>query len=169
MLINRALPIAFAAVSALTGSACEEGAVRTSIGPSHLALDARFVSRAVSIEPNVLRARSVHDGACPTRQQFTLPFDLFVRAEGASALSVSEVRVRLSDRRGRRRLERAFAGTRLVGLFGSTLVPPFARRTFPFAFPLGCEGFQDGTLSVVVFTLDAHGRESRISARADVR
>jgi hypothetical protein len=169
MLISRPLPVApLILAAALSGYACEDSEFRTAIGPSATPLDGAFVSRAVSVRPAFVDALAVEDFGCTSRRSFVAPFDLFVRTDGTSALSLNQVRMEFYDGGGIRGMTRTITRTELAGLFGSITVPPFGVRTFPFSLPLGC-GFSGGAVNVVVFAIDSFGHESSTSLRIGVR
>ena len=169
MLISRPLRVApLILAAALSGYACEDNGFRTAIGPSATPVDAAFVSGAVSVHPALVDALAVEDVGCASRRSFAAPFDLFVRSDGTSGLSLNQVRMEFFDGGGIRGMTRTFTRTELAGLFGSITVPPFGVRTFPFLFPLGC-GFSGGAVNVIVYANDSFGHESSTSVRIGVR
>jgi hypothetical protein len=171
--------VALPLVAALSGYACEENNARTTIiGPSNarsnvpnmanVASGARFVSRAVSIEAAPVTLLAFPDAACPAIPSFVAPLNLMVRANSASALSLSQVQMQFVDNSGFGRISRTVTRVDLATLFGSTLIPAFGTRTFPFSFPLGCVGSPFGTLTIVVFAADPLGHESTMSLQIAV-
>jgi hypothetical protein len=57
----------------------------------------------------------------------------------------------------------------LIHRFGSTALPAFGTRAFPFSFPFGCVGLPIGTLTVIVSAGDSLGRGSSATVQLDIR
>jgi hypothetical protein len=57
----------------------------------------------------------------------------------------------------------------LASRFGSTALPAFGSRAFPFSLPFGCVGHPTGTLNVVVVTADSRGQQTSTTLRTAVR
>jgi hypothetical protein len=128
-----------------------------------------FVSRGVFVQPAAIQARRVGAGLCPLQQPFVAPFNLVFVGDGTSDLFLSSVQMNLVD------LAEIRAGTATLGRpelavqFGTTTIPTFGTRAFPFAFPFGCNGLSTGTLTVIVVVADSRGREARTVRQLTVR
>jgi hypothetical protein len=128
-----------------------------------------FVSRGVFVQPAAIQARRVGAGVCPVQQPFVAPFNLVFVGDGTSDLFLSSVQMNLVD------LAEIRAGTATLGRpelavqFGTTTIPTFGTRAFPFAFPFGCNGLSTGTLTVIVVVADSRGREARTVRQLTVR
>jgi hypothetical protein len=128
-----------------------------------------FVSRGVFVQPAAIQARRVGAGVCPVQQPFLAPFNLVFVGDGTSDLFLSSVQMQLVD------LAEIRAGTATLGRpelavqFGTTTIPTFGTRAFPFAFPFGCNGLSTGTLTVIVVVADSRGREARTVRQLAVR
>jgi hypothetical protein len=148
---------------------CDDNGTDTVIGPSSLTSTAAFVSRAVSVQPAAVVAQAFPSAVCPAGPAFLAPVNVVIHASGASDLSLSQVRMQFLDRSGTAAGSATFARSDLANRFGSTRIPVFGTRTFPFSFPFGCVGLPTGTLTVVVFVVDSSGRESRTSFEVSIR
>ena len=128
-----------------------------------------FVSRGVFVQPAAIQARRVGAGFCPVQQPFLAPFNLVFVGDGTSDLFLSSVQMQLVD------LAEIRAGTATLGRpelavqFGTTTIPTFGTRAFPFAFPFGCNGLSTGTLTVNIVIADSRGREARTVRQLAVR
>lgn len=159
------LPLVFLALSSL---ACDNDRGDTSIGPSIVSSStAASVSHAVAVEPAFVIARRVPAATCPAMDPFLAPVNLVLRGNGVTDLSLSRVHMQFMDRTGTAGATTVFTPNDLTSRFGTTLIPLFGTRMFPFFFPLGCTGLPIGTLTVAVFVVDTSGRETRHSV--DVR
>jgi hypothetical protein len=128
-----------------------------------------FVSRGVFVQPAAIQARRVDAGLCPGQQPFVAPFNVVFVGDGTSDLFLSSVQMQLVD------LAEIRAGTATLGRpelavqFGTTTIPTFGTRAFPFAFPFGCNGLSIGTLNVTIVVADSRGREARTFRQLAVR
>src|SRR5688572_6266933 len=118
---HRSIP-AVALAAALSAFGCEDTGLDTRIGPSSVTTAERFVSRGVSVEPARVDALAVAGARCPVHQPFLAPFNLSVRADGGSALSLNQVQMQFVDSLGVRAASRTLTRAELTGLFGGTLI-----------------------------------------------
>jgi hypothetical protein len=127
------------------------------------------VSRGVFVQPAAIRAQRVNAGVCPVQQPFIAPFNLVFVGDGTSDLFMRSVQMQFVD------LAEIRAGTTTLGRpelavqFGTTAIPTFGTRAFPFAFPFGCNVLPTGTLTVIVVVGDSRGRESTTVRQLVVR
>ena len=154
-------------LAALSSYGCEDGTT-TRLGPSRVSPDGRFVSSSVSVESTDISALSIPGAVCPVNSPFLAPVNLVVRADQASDMRLQQVQMQFVDVRGVSESFRNISGLELSTLFGSTLVPAFATRTFPFALPFGCIGAPAGIVNIVVVT-DSPGHDGTVSLRVKVR
>ena len=132
-------------------------------------LSGTFVSRGVFVQPAAIQAVPVSTAFCPFQQPFLAPFNIVFVGDGTSDLFLSTVQMQFVD------LAEIRAGTRTLGRpelavqFGTTVIPTFGTRAFPFAFPFGCDVLSTGTLTVIVVVADSRGREARIVRQLVVR
>jgi hypothetical protein len=128
-----------------------------------------FVSRGAFVDPVAIRAQRVGAAFCPVQQPFIAPFNLVFVGDGTSDVFLSSVQMQFVD------LAEIRAGTATLGRpelavqFGTTAIPTFGTRAFPFAFPFGCNTQSIGTLTVVVVIADSRGREARAVKQLVVR
>jgi len=122
-----------------------------------------FFSRGVTLQRETVTPQLVAGAACPTRPPFQASFGIVGSGEGESDAFLREVQMRFVDRVGVSGGSMTIAQPQLLELFGSTRIPRFGRRLFPFTFPFGCVGHPAGTLAVVVFTGDSSGQQLRTS------
>jgi hypothetical protein len=128
-----------------------------------------FVSRGAFVDPVAIRAQRVRAGVCPVQQPFIAPFNLVFVGDGTSDLFLRTVQMQFVD------LAEIRAGTATLGRpelavqFGTTAIPTFGTRAFPFAFPFGCNVQPIGTLTVVVVVGDSRGREAKAVKHLTVR
>ena len=157
----------------LTTVGCEDSGSKTLLfnsgtGPSPHA-DARFVSQGVMVQPTSIDAHRVGDPLCPAHPPFLAPFNVVFQGDGRSDVFLSSVQMQFVD------LQEMRAGVTTLGRpeldvrFGSTTLPAFGTRVFPFSFPFGCAGLPGGTLTVTVVAGDSNGHERRTVTRIPVR
>ena len=152
---------------ALSSLACDNDGDETRIGPSTVSSStAAYISRGATVEPAVLIPQPLPAAACPAA--FIAPVKLVLRGNGITDLWLSRVQMQFMHRTGGPGAFTEFTSTDLTTRFGSTLIPVFGGRTFPFVFPFGCVGQPFGTLTVVAFVVDGSGRESRSSVNVTV-
>ena len=155
-------------LAALSSFACDDGNA-TRIGPSSVQTDARFVSRSVTVTPDLIAAVPVPGAFCPAVSPFLLPLSLVIRADGATDLFLREVQMQFFDAAGTRGAFRTINGPELSTLFGSTLIPAFGSRTFPVSLPFGCIGGHTGNLAIQVVAFDRLGVQAMNSLLVPVR
>jgi hypothetical protein len=122
-----------------------------------------FFSRGVTLERETVTPQLVAGAACPTRPPFQASFGIVGSGDGESDAFLREVQMRFVDRAGVSGGSMTIAQPQLLQLFGSTLIPRFGRRSFPFTFPFGCVGDPAGRLAVVVLTGGSSGQQLRTS------
>ena len=157
---------------------------RTVVGPSRFStgpFDSRgfgprppssglFVNRSTMVEPALIQVQRVGGAFCPGRPPFLAPFNLVMQGDGRSDLFLSNVQMQFVDTAGIRSGTLALGRPELATRFGSTTLPAFGTRAFPFAFPFGCGSFlPSGTLTVIVLAGDSLGLEHRTVAHLAVR
>ena len=163
--IRHALPLLSVVLfAALSSFACND-ADSNVVGPTRLVSRADFVGNELSVHPLVVRPQGVPGAQCPATPPFFAPFDLIVRADRSSSLSLNRVEMRFADTTGALAAIRTMAQSELSSLFGSTTVPAASTRTFPLIFPFGCSGALPATLDVLVFVVDSFGVERRTPLR----
>ena len=160
-------PLLLVFLAALSSFGCYDGGA-TSIGPSSVNRDARFVSSSVTV-PNDVTIVPVPAAFCPFASPFLIPASVVVRADGASDLRLRQMQLRFVDMAGVTGGFRTIDGAELTTLFGSTLIPAFGTRTFPVTLPFGCVGGTTGTLFIEVTSLDLVGRQNMSSVQLHVR
>ena len=133
-------------------------------GPS-LLREAPFVSRGDFIGPDSVKVVRVVHPACPGLPPFVAPFTLAFGGDGTPDVFLAGVQMQFVDTAGARAGTMTLGPSELTASFGSTTLPSFGTRAFPFAFPFGCVGLPTGTLTVVAVTGDGHGRERRTVSR----
>ncbi|MET0213387.1 MAG: hypothetical protein ABW292_10315, partial [Vicinamibacterales bacterium] len=128
-----------------------------------------LVNRGVFVGPDSIQAQRVATAFCPIQVAFVAPFNVVFQGDGTSDLFLSRVQMQFVD------LAEIRAGTRTLGRpelavqFGTTAIPAFGTRTFPFAFPFACDVLPTGTLTVVVVVADSHAREATTVRQLVVR
>ena len=128
-----------------------------------------LVNRGVFVGPGSIQARRVATAFCPIQVAFVAPFNVVFTGDGTSDLFLSSVQMHFVD------LAEIRAGTRTLGRpelavqFGTTAIPAFGTRTFPFAFPFACDVLPTGTLTVVVVVADSRLREATTVRQLVVR
>jgi hypothetical protein len=151
---------------------------RSGFGPSPLAFNGLgpspltsidFFSRGVTFQPSVITAERLATSQCPTRPPFFAPVRFVVDGRGGSDVFLNQVHMQFVDRAGIAGGSITMERRELVRRFGSTRVPAFGARTFPFSFPFGCVGLPTGTLTVMVLAGDSLGREASTTAQLSVR
>jgi hypothetical protein len=129
-----------------------------------------FVNRSTMVEPALIQVQRVGGAFCPGRPPFLAPFNLVMHGDGRSDLFLSNVQMQFVDTAGIRSGTLALGRPELATRFGSTTLPAFATRAFPFSFPFGCGNFlPSGTLTVTVLAGDSRGGEHRTVAHLPVR
>jgi len=129
-----------------------------------------FVNRSTMVEPALIQVQRVGEAFCPGRPPFLAPFNLVMQGDGRPDLFLSNVQMQFVDTAGIRSGTLAFGRPELATRFGSTTLPAFGTRAFPFSFPFGCGSFlPSGTLTVIVLAGDSRGREHRTVAHLAVR
>ena len=124
-----------------------------------------FVSRGDFIGPDSVKVVRVVDPACPGHPPFLATFSLAFGGDGTPDVFLAGVQMQFVDTAGARAGTMTLGPSELTASFGSTTLPSFGTRAFPFAFPFGCVGLPTGTLTVVAVTGDGHGRERRTVSR----
>ena len=137
-------------------------------GPSPLS-SAPLVSRGAMVEPATIQAQRARDAICPTQPPFFAPFNVVFHGDGRSNLFLSSVQMQFVDLAEIRSGVRTLGRPELDARFGSTTIPAFGTRVFPFSFPFGCVGGPGGTLTVIVLAGDSGGRENRTVTRLAIR
>jgi hypothetical protein len=159
------------ALAVLSGVGCDDngstGVAINGTGPSPN--QARSVSRGAMVQPAAIDVQHVGGGFCPNNPPFLAPFSVVFEGDGRSDLFLSNVQVQFVDTAGTRAGTMTFGPPELATRFGSTTLPAFGRRAFPFLFPFGCVGLPSGTLTVIARTRDSGGRESRTTTHVPVR
>ena len=129
-----------------------------------------LVNRGVFVGPDSIRAQRVATAFCPVQVAFVAPFNVVFQGDGTTSdLFLSSVQMQFVD------LAEIRAGTRTLGRpelavqFGTTAIPTFGTRAFPFAFPFACNVLPTGTLTVVVVVGDSRGREATTFRQLVVR
>jgi len=160
-------------LAALSSYGCADDDTTTvlsnSAGPSPLSSTSAFVSRAVQVEPAFIEPVPIPGASCPNQQPFSAPVSVVFQGQGRSDLSLTQVQMQFVDRTGIRGGVMTIPRQDLIHSFGSTALPAFGTRSFPFSFPFGCVGVPTGTLTVIVFAGDTLGRGSSATVHADIR
>ena len=138
-------------------------------GPSQLSFTSAFVSRSVQVHPAFIDPVVIPGASCPTHQPFLAPISVVFHGEGRSDLSLTQVQMQFVDRGGIVGGMMTIPRQDLIHRFGSTALPAFGTRAFPFSFPFGCVGLPTGTLTVVVSAGDSLGRGSSATVQLDIR
>ncbi len=99
--------------------------------------------------------------ACQFGQGFVVPFNLRLRSDSSSALSLNQVRLQFTDSAGVVGPGLSMRQPELMGQFGSVGIPPLGMREFPLSLPVGCTTRPLGNLSIFVETIDSRGGLSR--------
>lgn len=155
-------------LAALSSFGCEDGNT-TRIGPSRINSRApSFVSSSVNVQSVDISALSVPGSVCPVTSPFFAPFNLVIQAGGAAELHLQQVQMQFVDILGSAESFTELGSPQLATMFGTTVIPPFATRTFPFALPFGCAAGRVGVVNIVAVT-DADGHAGTISLRVNVR
>jgi hypothetical protein len=157
---------------------CGEYRPARGVGPSPVSFGASdtspvnsidFFARGVSLQPASIIPQPVARPACPEHPPFRSAISIVANAHGASEIFLSHVEMQFVDRAGVVGGSMTFAEPQLVELFGSTRIPSFGSRSFPFSFGFGCAGNRAGTLAVIIVGRDSNGRERRVSLTRPVR
>ena len=128
-----------------------------------------LVNRGVFVGPGSIQAQRIATTFCPIQVAFVAPFSVVFTGDGTSDLFLSSVQMQFVD------LAEIRAGTRTLGRpelavqFGTTAIPAFGTRTFPFAFPFACDVLPTGTLTVIVVVADSRAREATTVRQLVVR
>lgn len=157
----------------LTTVGCEDNGSTTLLfnggtGPSPRS-DPQFVSRGVMVQPTSIQAHRVGDPLCPAHPPFLAPFNVVFQGDGRSDVFLSSVQMQFVDLAEMRAGVTTLGRPELDVRFGSTALPAFGTRVFPFSFPFGCAGLPGGTLTVIVVAGDSNGHERRTVTRIPVR
>jgi hypothetical protein len=121
------------------------------------------------VGPGSIQAQRVATAFCPVQVAFIAPFNVVFQGDGRTDLFLSTVQMQFVD------LAELRAGTTTMGRpelavqFGTTAIPTFGTRAFPFEFPFGCNVLPTGTLTVVVVVGDSRGREATTVRQLVVR
>jgi len=159
--------------AALSGYGCDDNGTPSAsvngVGPSPLTSTGPFVSRLVQVVPAFIDPVPIAGTVCPNHQPFLAPMNVVFRGDGRSDLNLTHVQMQFVDSSGTVGGLMTVPQTGLVLRFGSTALPSFGTRAFPFSFPFSCVGLRTGTLTVVVVTGDSRGRETSSRMLVDVR
>jgi hypothetical protein len=128
-----------------------------------------FVSRGVTVQPALIQAQRVATPFCPLQPPFIAPFSVVFTGDGRSDLFLTSVQMQSVDLAEIRAGVTTLGRPELAVQFGSTTIPTFGTRAFPFAFPFGCNGLTTGTLTVIVVVADSRGRETRTIRQLGIR
>jgi hypothetical protein len=109
----------------------------TAIGTGVGSLEPSPFVRA-SLLPPTLGFTSIAGFRCPTIAPFLSQFSLLIDQRGGTDLFLDQVNFRFGDRSGRLS-PRQLTRSDLTRMFGTTLVPGGATRTFDFEPRFGCE------------------------------
>lgn len=160
-------------VIAILSSGCDDAGERTRgvnfVGPSVLTSSPAFLSRAFMVQPAFIDPLLLTGPLCPTRPPFLAPLTVVFRGDGRSGFLLSQVQMQFVDRAGVLGGLLTFERTDLVHRFGSTTLPAFGTRAFPFEFPFGCVGLPTGTLTVLMLAADSRGRENSMQVQVPIR
>jgi hypothetical protein len=163
--------VPFFVLAALSSYGCDDNGTTSvlsnGVGPSPLPPTAAFVSRAVQVDPAFIEPVPIAGSVCP-QQAFLAPMSVVFHGDGRSDLSLTQVQMQFVDSAGIVGGMMTIPRFDLVHRFGSTALPAFGTRTFPFSFPFGCVGLPTGTLTVIVFAGDSFGRETSARVRVGV-
>ena len=154
-------------LAAISSSGCDDGN-RTRIGPSSVSSRARFVSSSVSVQSTEITAVPSPVSFCPFISPFFAPFTLVISADSVAAVQLQQVQMQFVDSFGIGEGFRTINTNELSSLFGSTIVPAFGTRAFPFQMPFGCAGGPAGVVNVIAVT-ESDGRAGNVSLRMHVR
>ena len=123
----------------------------------------------VAVQPALIQAQRVSASVCPGIPPFLAPFNVVARGDGRPDVFLSDVQMQFVDPFGVRAGAMVIGSPELATRFGSTIIPAFGTREFPFSFGFGCSSVSTGTLTVVLLTSDSHGREDRTVRHIDIR
>ena len=127
------------------------------------------VQRGEMVQPTFIEAARTTSAFCPARPPFFAPFTVVFDDVGRSDLTFSVVEAQFVDTLGVVGGLMTLGPTDLPSRFGSTALPAFGSRAFPFSLPFGCAGHPTGTLNVVVVTADSRGQRTSTTLRTAVR
>jgi len=161
-------------IAALATCACELDTTRAGInavGPSPLGQSdvAVNVARGAQIQPTLIQPVPFARPLCPAFPPFLAPFTVVFEGDGRTERFFTGIDMQFVDRFGVAGGLLTFGRTELVNRFGSTTLPLFGTRAFPFSFPFGCVGAPTGTLTVVVFAADSFGRVASSRVHVTIR
>ncbi len=117
-----------------------------------------FFAHGVTLQPAIVTPQVVTSAVCPTRRAIQAPIEVVAVADADSDLILNQVDARFVNRNGVFVGSKTFAQRDLVDIFGSTLIPRAATRSFPLILPFGCTSDFSGTLAIAVFTGNSFGR-----------
>jgi hypothetical protein len=142
--------------ASIAAGACGEYKGRSPVAPAGIGriLTGANSTFTLAVEPTQLFRRPAVGTACPSRQAFTVPFQLRLRSDSSSALFLNQVRFEFIDSSGLPGPRMAMRQRDLLSHFGSVAIPPLGSREFPFSFPVGCATQPVGNLSIFVETID---------------
>jgi hypothetical protein len=166
------LPLVLAA--ALLSFGCDDDETTTGrvrgVGPSPLRPQGFVnVQGAVLVQPTFIQPVATTTALCPAQPSFFAPFTVVFDGDGRSDLAFAGVEAEFVDHFGVVSGLMTLGPNDLSRRFGSTVLPAFGSRAFPFSFPFGCVGRPTGTLNVVVVTTDSRDRQSSTTLRVPVR
>ena len=115
-----------------------------------------LVNRGVFVGPDSIQAQRVATAFCPIQVAFVAPFSVAFTGDGRSDLFLSAGTTTLCR-------------PELAVQFGTTAIPAFGTRAFPFTFPFACNVLPTGTLTVVVVVADSRAREATTVRQLVVR
>ena len=164
------LPLVLAA--ALSSFGCDDDDTTTGrvrgVGPSPLRPQGFVnVQGAVLVQPTFIQPVATTTALCPA--SFFAPFTVVFDGDGRSDLAFAGVEAEFVDHFGVLSGSMTLGPNDLARRFGSTALPVFGSRAFPFSFPFGCVGRPIGTLSVAVVTTDSRDRQNSTTLRIPVR
>jgi hypothetical protein len=103
-----------------------------------------FVSCGVQVDPALIEPVPIPGASCPNHPPFLAPISVVFRGDGRSDLSLTQVQIQFVDRTGLGGGVMTIRRQDLIHRFGSTALPAFGTRAFPFSFPFGCVGLPTG-------------------------
>jgi hypothetical protein len=121
------------------------------------------------VGPGSIQAQRVATTFCPIQVAFVAPFNVVFQGDGTSDLFLSSVQMQFVDLAEIRAGTRTLGRPELAAQFGTTAIPAFGTRTFPFAFPFACDVLPTGTLTVIVVVADSRARQATTVRQLVVR
>jgi len=161
-------------LGALSTCACDGNgstSALNSVGPSPLRPTEGFVNaaRGPLVQPAFIAPVFRHGAVCPAFPPLLAPFTVIFQGDSRSDRFFSQLHVEFVDRFGVAGGLLTLGRTELASRFGSTTIPAFGRRTFPFSFPFGCVGAPTGMLTVVIFAADPFGHVTSSRVQVVIR